>query len=54
MPFVAGVLQWCQGMRERVSLIKHNLVQLNHGAIESAEAILVFQKYEQMMELLRS
>ncbi|XP_075466168.1 dynein axonemal heavy chain 11-like [Ascaphus truei] len=52
MPVTAGNLKWSQELRER--LLKHRLSfkHINHRALQTEEANLLFQKYDTFMELL--
>lgn len=52
MPHVAGVTGWCHQLRERVESSMTRLKAINHGTMESAEAMVVFSKFDEMMQLI--
>jgi dynein heavy chain len=52
MPTVAGMMRWCRELRERVQRSMVKMKTVNHGTMESAEAMLVFSKYDEMMNLI--
>ena len=52
MPHVAGVTGWCHQLRERVETSMTRLKAINHGTMESAEAMVVFSKFDEMMQLI--
>lgn len=52
MPVVSGTLNWSQELRDRLTGPMTRLRQLNHGALEGAETMIMFSKFEEMMELL--
>ena len=52
MPHVAGVTGWCRQLRERVEGSMTRLKTINHGTMESAEAMVVFSKFDEMMQLI--
>ncbi len=71
MPPVAGILRWCQQLRERVNSFMERLKMLSSESVqdprlrkfmiekllayrvtETAEAMIVFSKYDQMLKLI--
>ena len=52
MPAVAGTLNWSQELRDRIQWPVSRLKQMNHGALESAETMVIFSKNQEMNELL--
>ncbi|KAM5306863.1 dynein axonemal heavy chain 17 isoform 1-T1 [Glossophaga mutica] len=54
MPPVAGQLQWSLELQERLEVPMGYLKLIEHPVMSSGEAKLIYQKYEEMMELLRS
>ncbi|XP_008847899.1 dynein heavy chain 17, axonemal [Nannospalax galili] len=54
MPPVAGQLKWSLEMQERLEVSMKHLKHIDHPVMSSAEAKLVYEKYDEMMELLRS
>ncbi|XP_036920260.1 dynein heavy chain 17, axonemal [Sturnira hondurensis] len=54
MPPVAGQLKWSLELQERLEVPMGYLKHIEHPVMSSVEAKLIYQKYEEMMELLRS
>ncbi|XP_061245817.1 dynein axonemal heavy chain 17 isoform X1 [Bos javanicus] len=54
MPPVAGQLKWSLELQERLEAPMRDLKHIDHPVMSSVEAKLVYQKYDEMMELLRS
>ncbi|XP_066237508.1 dynein axonemal heavy chain 17 isoform X2 [Saccopteryx leptura] len=54
MPPVAGQLKWSLELQERLEVPMKDLKHIEHPIMSSVEAKLVYQKYDEMMELLRS
>ena len=52
MPSVAGLLKWSQELRERVDSHMEKMKKVNHGTMESAEAMIIHNKYDEMMQLI--
>eukprot|EP00731_Ephydatia_muelleri_P037632 Em0524g1a len=52
MPSVAGLLKWSQELRERVDSHMEKMRKVNHGTMESAEAMIIHNKYDEMMQLI--
>ena len=52
MPHVAGMMRWCRELRERVQRSMSKMKTVNHGTMESAEAMMVFSKYDEMMNII--
>ncbi|XP_036766314.2 dynein axonemal heavy chain 17 [Manis pentadactyla] len=53
MPSVAGQLKWSLELQERLEAPMRDLKHIEHPVMSSAEAKLIYQKYDEMMELLR-
>ncbi|KAF6298410.1 dynein axonemal heavy chain 17 [Rhinolophus ferrumequinum] len=53
MPPVAGQLKWSLELQERLEAPMRDLRRIEHPVMSSVEAKLIFQKYAEMMELLR-
>uniref|UniRef100_A0A452UEF0 Dynein axonemal heavy chain 17 n=1 Tax=Ursus maritimus TaxID=29073 RepID=A0A452UEF0_URSMA len=53
MPPVAGQLKWSLELQERLEAPRRDLKHIEHPVMSSSEAKLVYQKYDEMMELLR-
>lgn len=52
-PPVSGCLKWAQELRERIKTPMTSLkLSLNHGILESAEAMSILNKYDEMESLL--
>nr|XP_008011290.2 dynein heavy chain 17, axonemal [Chlorocebus sabaeus] len=54
MPPVAGQLKWSLELQERLEVSMKHLKYIEHPVMSGAEAKLIYQKYDEMMELLRS
>nr|XP_060503678.1 dynein axonemal heavy chain 17 [Panthera onca] len=54
MPPVAGQLKWSLELQERLEAPMRDLKHIDHPVMSSMEAKLIYQKYDEMMELLRS
>ncbi|XP_028375908.1 LOW QUALITY PROTEIN: dynein heavy chain 17, axonemal [Phyllostomus discolor] len=54
MPPVAGQLKWSLELQERLEVPMGYLKHIEHPVMSSVEARLIYQKYDEMMELLRS
>ncbi|XP_008011290.3 dynein axonemal heavy chain 17 [Chlorocebus sabaeus] len=54
MPPVAGQLKWSLELQERLEVSMKHLTHIEHPVMSGAEAKLIYQKYDEMMELLRS
>ncbi|XP_058960986.2 dynein beta chain, ciliary-like [Pocillopora verrucosa] len=55
MPLVAGALKWSQELRERITKPMHALkLSVNHGTLETAEAMMIFNKFDEMAKLLNT
>ncbi|XP_066093696.1 dynein axonemal heavy chain 17 isoform X2 [Saccopteryx bilineata] len=54
MPPVAGQLKWSLELQERLEVPMKDLKHIEHPIMSSVEAKLIYQKYDEMMELLRS
>ncbi|XP_014718805.3 dynein axonemal heavy chain 17 [Equus asinus] len=54
MPAVAGQLKWSLELQERLEAPMKDLKHVEHPVMSSVEAKLTYQKYDEMMELLRS
>ncbi|KAB1266021.1 Dynein heavy chain 17; axonemal [Camelus dromedarius] len=54
MPPVAGQLKWSLELQERLEGPMRDLKHIEHPVMSSVEAKLIYQKYDEMMELLRS
>ncbi|KAI4566906.1 hypothetical protein MJG53_015583 [Ovis ammon polii x Ovis aries] len=54
MPPVAGQLKWSLELQERLEAPMRDLKHIDHPVMSSVEAKLIYQKYDEMMELLRS
>ncbi|XP_032221173.2 dynein beta chain, ciliary [Nematostella vectensis] len=55
MPNVAGSLKWSSELKERITKPMQALkLSLNHGTLETAEAMIIFNKYDEMNKLLDS
>ncbi|XP_064397591.1 dynein beta chain, ciliary-like isoform X3 [Halichondria panicea] len=52
MPRAAGVLKWCQELRDRVNSSMDKFKSIENGTLETAEAMLVIQKHVEMMALI--
>ncbi|XP_007888401.2 dynein axonemal heavy chain 11-like [Callorhinchus milii] len=52
MPHTAGNLKWSQELRERLLSQRNQFRHINHPSLQTREANLVFQKYDQMLTLL--
>uniref|UniRef100_A0A2I2YF97 Dynein axonemal heavy chain 17 n=1 Tax=Gorilla gorilla gorilla TaxID=9595 RepID=A0A2I2YF97_GORGO len=53
MPPVAGQLKWSLELQERLEVSMKHLKHIEHPVMSGAEAKLIYQKYDEMMELLR-
>ncbi|XP_007535628.1 dynein axonemal heavy chain 17 [Erinaceus europaeus] len=51
---VAGQLKWSLELQERLEASMKDLKTIDHPVMSSVEANLVYQKYDEMMELLRN
>uniref|UniRef100_A0A8W4FMS4 Dynein axonemal heavy chain 17 n=1 Tax=Sus scrofa TaxID=9823 RepID=A0A8W4FMS4_PIG len=54
MPPVAGQLKWSLELQERLEAPMRDLKHIEHPVMSSEEAKLIYQKYDEMMELLRN
>uniref|UniRef100_A0A673VKH9 Dynein axonemal heavy chain 17 n=1 Tax=Suricata suricatta TaxID=37032 RepID=A0A673VKH9_SURSU len=54
MPPVAGQLKWSLELQERLEVSMRDLKRIDHPVMSSMEAKLIYQKYDKLMELLRS
>ncbi|KAM7334656.1 hypothetical protein ACRRTK_007976 [Alexandromys fortis] len=54
MPPVAGQLKWSLELQERLEVSMKHLKHIEHPVMSSMEAKLVYEKYDEMMELLKS
>ncbi|XP_025217595.1 dynein heavy chain 17, axonemal [Theropithecus gelada] len=54
MPPVAGQLKWSLELQERLEVSMKHLKHIEHPVMSGVEAKLIYQKYDEMMELLRS
>ncbi|XP_054619923.1 dynein axonemal heavy chain 9-like isoform X2 [Dunckerocampus dactyliophorus] len=54
MPAVAGGLRWSQELQLRIQTSFSKFRHLSYPCLESAQGVLVIQKYEEMMQLLDS
>nr|XP_045232519.1 dynein axonemal heavy chain 17 [Macaca fascicularis] len=54
MPPVAGQLKWSLELQERLEVSMKHLKHIEHPVMSGAEAKLIYQKYDEMMELLGS
>ncbi|KAK7807584.1 hypothetical protein U0070_013890 [Myodes glareolus] len=54
MPSVAGQLKWSLELQERLEVSMKHLKHIEHPVMSSMEAKLVYEKYDEMMELLKS
>uniref|UniRef100_A0A674F0T2 Dynein axonemal heavy chain 17 n=1 Tax=Salmo trutta TaxID=8032 RepID=A0A674F0T2_SALTR len=52
MPHVAGQLNWAREVQDRIQIPMNNFKAIHHPCMDTDEARLVFQKYEEMMGLL--
>ncbi|MGH0132249.1 UNVERIFIED_CONTAM: hypothetical protein FKN15_049486 [Acipenser sinensis] len=52
MPHVAGQLKWAQELRDRIQAPMKSFRSIDHPCMCTDEAKLVFQKYEEMLNLL--
>ncbi|XP_025715360.1 dynein axonemal heavy chain 17 isoform X2 [Callorhinus ursinus] len=53
MPPVAGQLKWSLELQERLEAPRRDLKLIEHPVMSSSEAQLIYQKYDEMLELLR-
>ncbi|XP_039715553.1 dynein axonemal heavy chain 17 isoform X4 [Pteropus medius] len=53
MPPVAGQLKWSLELQERLETPMKDLKRIDHPVMSSTEAKLIYQKYDEMMALLR-
>ncbi|XP_055971730.1 dynein axonemal heavy chain 17 [Sorex fumeus] len=53
MPPVAGQLKWSLELQERLEAPMRDIKIVDHPAMSSVEAKLVYKKYDEMMDLLR-
>ncbi|XP_059853521.1 dynein axonemal heavy chain 17 [Delphinus delphis] len=53
MPPVAGQLKWSLELQERLEAPMRDLNHIEHPVMSSVEAKLIYQKYDEMVELLR-
>uniref|UniRef100_H0X4M8 Dynein axonemal heavy chain 17 n=1 Tax=Otolemur garnettii TaxID=30611 RepID=H0X4M8_OTOGA len=53
MPPVAGQLKWSLELQEKLEVSMRHLKHIDHPVMSSVEANLVYQKYDEMMTLLR-
>nr|XP_057916965.1 dynein heavy chain 9, axonemal [Doryrhamphus excisus] len=54
MPAVAGCLRWAQEVQLRIQTSFSKFTHLSYPCLESAQGVLVMQKYHEMMQLLDS
>ncbi|XP_076855598.1 dynein axonemal heavy chain 17-like [Brachyhypopomus gauderio] len=54
MPPVAGQLKWAQELQDRIQIPMKSFKAIHHRCMDTDEAKLVFQKYDQMMDLLQN
>nr|XP_020013652.1 dynein heavy chain 17, axonemal [Castor canadensis] len=54
MPPVAGQLKWSLELQERLEVSMKHLKYIEHPVMSSEEAKLTYQKYDEMMELLKN
>ncbi|XP_040312713.1 dynein axonemal heavy chain 17 [Herpailurus yagouaroundi] len=54
MPPVAGQLKWSLELQERLEAPMRDLKHIDHPVMSSTEAKLIYQKYDEMMGLLRN
>ncbi|XP_008590720.1 PREDICTED: dynein heavy chain 17, axonemal-like [Galeopterus variegatus] len=54
MPPVAGQLKWSLELQERLEVSMKHLKHIDHPVMSSVEAKLTCQKYDEIMEMLRS
>ncbi|KAM4823531.1 dynein axonemal heavy chain 17 [Urocitellus parryii] len=54
MPSVAGQLKWSLGLQERLEVSMKHLKHIDHPVMSSMETKMIYQKYDEMLELLRS
>ncbi|XP_077022232.1 dynein axonemal heavy chain 17 isoform X3 [Tamandua tetradactyla] len=54
MPPVAGQLKWSLELQERLEAPRKDLKHIEHPVMSGMEAKLIYQKYEEMMALLKS
>uniref|UniRef100_A0A6I8NYC7 Dynein axonemal heavy chain 11 n=1 Tax=Ornithorhynchus anatinus TaxID=9258 RepID=A0A6I8NYC7_ORNAN len=52
MPFTSGTLKWAKEIQDRIQAFWCNLAHLHHPILEGPDAVLVFQKYSEMLTLL--
>ncbi|XP_076154706.1 dynein axonemal heavy chain 17-like isoform X2 [Alosa pseudoharengus] len=52
MPHIAGQLKWAQELRDRIQTPMTSFKAISHSCMNTDEARLVFQKYDEMMKLL--
>ncbi|KAJ1188149.1 hypothetical protein NDU88_004913 [Pleurodeles waltl] len=52
MPFTAGNLKWSQELRDRILGQRTSFKHVNHQALQTDEASLVFQKCDELLQLL--
>ncbi|XP_058902457.1 dynein axonemal heavy chain 17 isoform X5 [Kogia breviceps] len=53
MPPVAGQLKWSLELQERLEAPMRDLKRIKHPVMSGVEAKLIYQKYDEMVELLR-
>ncbi|XP_078230912.1 dynein axonemal heavy chain 17 isoform X3 [Callithrix jacchus] len=53
MPPVAGQLKWSLELQERLEVSMKHLKYIEHPVMSGVEAKLIYEKYDEMMELLR-
>ncbi|VTJ75474.1 Hypothetical predicted protein [Marmota monax] len=54
MPSVAGQLKWSLGLQERLEVSMKHLKHIDHPVMSSMETKMIYQKYDEMLELLHS
>ncbi|KAM9001324.1 dynein axonemal heavy chain 17 [Sarcophilus harrisii] len=54
MPPIAGQLKWSLELQERLQAPKKHFKYIDHPVMSSAEAEVIYKKYEEMMALLQS
>ncbi|XP_064623162.1 dynein beta chain, ciliary-like [Lineus longissimus] len=52
MPKVSGGLRWAHELRERIGNPMANFKHIEHPCMEGKEALIVYEKYDEMMALL--
>ncbi|XP_005407434.1 PREDICTED: dynein heavy chain 17, axonemal [Chinchilla lanigera] len=54
MPPVAGQLKWSLELQERLEVSMRHIKHIEHPVTSGVEAKMIYQKYDEMMELLRN